>query len=191
MEENNTLYPKLSEHVASDILAAYKADLEKQRVINFKNDVHYLEQQIKHYNKLYKRWKRVDTGLRYFSVAIAGVSSIGGVIILSVVTGGIGTVVALPVSIALGSLAIGTNFIDGVLSKTLSSKLKKKYHELLKIFEQAKNELFLFHRKAMMDGKLDDTELKISHEIVERCKNFSLKHKAETSTDTIDDLKNK
>ena len=93
--------------------------------------------------------------------------------------------VALPVSIALGSLAICTNFIDGVLSKTLSSKRRKKYHELLKIYEQAKNELFLFHQKATIDGKLDDTELKISHEIVERCKSLSLKHKAETSTDTI------
>ena len=42
----------------------------------------------------------------------------------------------------------------------------------------------------MGDGRLDDIELKISHEIVERCKNLSLKHKVETSTDpTIDDLK--
>ena len=186
--EGNTLYPKLSEHVDTDVVGAYKADLEKQRLINFKNDLDYLKQQIIHYDKLYKRWKKVDTGLRYFSVAITGVSSIGGVIILSIVTGGIGSVFALPVSIALGSLAESTNFIDGVLSKTLSSKRKKKYHELMKIFEQAKNELFLIQQKALIDGKLDDTELKISHEIVERCKSLRL-GKSEKSATEIDDLK--
>ena len=68
------IYPKLSERVASDIFAVYKADLENQRLINLKNDLDYLKQQIKHYNKLYKRWKKVDTVLRYFSVAITGVS---------------------------------------------------------------------------------------------------------------------
>ena len=179
----NTLYPKLSDHTDPDVVAAYKSDLEKQRLINFKNDLDYLKQQIGHYGKLYRRWKKIDTGLRYFSVAITGVSSIGGVIILSIVTGGIGSVFALPVSIALGSLAVGTNFIDGVLSKTLSSKRKKKYHELMKIFEQGKNELFLFQQKALIDGKLDDTELRISHEIVERCKNLRLKQSEQTATE--------
>ena len=70
IRDSYPLYPKLSEHVASDILAVYKADLENQRLIDFKNDLDYLKQQIMHYNKLYKRWKKVDTGLRYFSVAI-------------------------------------------------------------------------------------------------------------------------
>ena len=58
----------------------------------------------------------------------------------------------------------------------------------MKIFEQAKNELFLFQQKALIDGKLDDTELRISHEIVERCKNLRLKQSEQTATE-IEGLK--
>ena len=108
-------------------------------------------------------------------MTITGVSSIGGAIVLSIVTGGAASALVIPVSIALGSLTLLTNFVDGILSKTLSSKRKKKYHELMKMFEQAKNELFLFQQKALLDSKLDDGELQISHEIVERCKSERLK----------------
>ena len=104
-----------------------------------------------------------------------GVSSVGGVIVLSIVTGGAASALVIPVSIALGSLTLVINFVDGILSETLSSKRKKKYHELMKMFEQAKNELFLFQQKALLDGKLDDGELQILHEIVKRCKSERLK----------------
>ena len=67
--------------------------------------------------------------LRYFTLTVTGVASIGGVLVVSVATGGIGTALVIPVSIALGSLTLVTNFVDGILSKTLSSKRKKKYHE--------------------------------------------------------------
>ena len=184
---NGNIYPKLPQDPSQEV-ATYKAGLEKQRLIIFKNDLDYLKQQITHYSKLYRKWKKLDTGLRYFSVAITGVTSVGGVIILSVVTGGIGSALAIPISLAFGSLAVVTNFVDGILSKTLSSKRKKKYHELMKMFEQAKNELFLFQQKALLDGVLDDSELKISHEIVERCKNTRLKTSEKSATD-IDDLK--
>ena len=70
-------------------------------MINFKNNLNYLNQQIAPYGKLYKKWKKVDAALRYFSVAITGVSSIGGVIVLSIVTGGVASVLAVPVPIAL------------------------------------------------------------------------------------------
>ena len=39
----------------------------------------------------------------------------------------------------------------------------------------------------MIDGKLDDTEIKISHEIVERCKAVVLKNKY--NNNEIEDLK--
>ena len=122
-------------------------------------------------------------------MAITRVSSIRGLIVLSIVTGGVASVLAIPVSIALGSLTLITNFVDGIMSKTLSSKRKKKYHELMKMFEQAKNELFLFQQKALSDGKLDDGELQISHEIVERCKSNCLKKSEKHSATDIDDLK--
>ena len=93
-----------------------------------------------------------------------------------------------PLSLTFGSITVFTNFIDGVLTKTINSKRKKKYQETLKIFEQAKNELFLFHQKAMIDGKLDDTEIKITHEIVERCKAVVNKNK-NTNNNEIEELK--
>ena len=126
--------------------------------------------------------------LRTFTVTVTGVASIVGVLVLSIATGGIGTALVIPVSIALGSLTLVTNFVDGILSKTLSSKRKKKYHELMKMFEQAKNELFLFQQKALLDGKLDDGELQISHEIVERCKSNCLKKSEKHHSTTTDDL---
>ena len=57
------------------------------------------------------------------------------------------------------------------------------------MFEQAKNEFFLFHHKALIDGKLDDTEIKISHEIVEKCKSIILKNKDKNNNLEIEDLK--
>ena len=176
MGEN--IYPNLNE---------YKQDLEKQKLINFKNDLDYLKQQIVHYNKLYKKWKEIDSVLRYFSIVITGVSSIGSVTILSIGTGGVLSPLILPLSLGFGSLTVFTNFLDGILSKTVSSKRKKKYLEILKVFEQAKNELFLFHQKALIDNKLEDTEIKISHEVVERCKNYILKEK--NNNTEIEDLK--
>ena len=44
-------------------------------------------------------------------------------------------------------------------------------------------------QKAMIDGKLDDTEIKISHEIVERCKAVVLKDKDKNNNNEIEDLK--
>ena len=41
----------------------------------------------------------------------------------------------------------------------------------------------------MIDGKLDDTEIKISHEIVERCKVVVLKDKDKNNNNEIEDLK--
>ena len=76
------LYPKLTEHDPrepgdpSDTVAAYKKELEKQRVIIFENDLNYLNQQIAHYSKLYKKWKKVDSALRYFTMTVTWVSSI-------------------------------------------------------------------------------------------------------------------
>ena len=181
---NENLYPKLKDY--NEVY--YKEELERQRIINFKNDLNYLKQQIVHYTKLYKKWKQIDNSLRYFSVVISSVSSIGAVIILGIGTGGIASALTLPITLGFGSISIFTNFIDGVLSKTLSSRRKKKYQETLKIFEQAKNELFLFHQKAMKDGKLDDTEIEISHEIVERCKKIIQKDK-DNNNNEIEDLK--
>ena len=110
----NFLYPKLPDHESnpkdpmdpSDTVAAYKTELERQRVINFKNDLNYLNQQIAHYGKLYKKWKKVDGALRYFTMTVTGVSSIGGVLVLSIATCGIETALVIPVSIALGSLTL-------------------------------------------------------------------------------------
>ena len=41
----------------------------------------------------------------------------------------------------------------------------------------------------MIDGKLDDTEIKLSHDIVERCKNYVLKEHAKSNNDEINHLK--
>ena len=167
----------------------YKEELERQKIINFKNDLDYLKKLVIHYNKLYTKWKKLDNYIRYFSIAVTGVSSIGTVLVLSIGSGGLLTPLVLPLSLGFGSLTIATNFIDGVLSRTLCSKRKKKYQETLKMFEQAKNELFLFHQKALIDGKLNDTEIKISHEIVEKCKSIILKNKYKNNNLEIEDLK--
>ena len=176
------VYPNIEEYTE----LKYKEELERQKIINFKNDLDYLKKQIIHYNKLYTKWKQLDNILRYFSIAITGVSSIGTVIVLSIGTGGLASTLILPLSLTFGSITVFTNFIDGVLSKTISSKREKKYQETLKIFEQAKNELFLFHQKALIDNKLDDTEIKISHEIVERCKAVVLKNKNNNNNEIED-----
>ena len=67
------IYPYIEEH--NQITESkYKEELEKQKIINFKNDLDYLKKQIIHYNKLYTKWKQLDNILRYFSIAITGVS---------------------------------------------------------------------------------------------------------------------
>ena len=177
-----TIYPNVEDYTE----LKYKQELERQKIINFKNDLDYLKNQIVHYTKLFKKWKKLDNALRYFSIGITGVASVGTVIMLGVGTGGIASAVLLPLSLTFGSITLFTNFVDGVLSKTLCSKRKKKYLETLKVFEQAKNELFLFHQKALIDDRLDDTEIKISHEIVERCKAYVLKDKDKNSNNEID-----
>ena len=94
------IYPTLEEHNQITELK-YKEELERQTIINFKNDLDYLKKQIIHYEKLYKKWKNIDNALRYFSIAITGISSMGAIVVLSIRTVGVGSVLVLPMSLTL------------------------------------------------------------------------------------------
>ena len=112
MEKN---YPNIEEynHLTE---SKYKQELEQQKIINFKNDLEYLKQQITHYSKLAKKWKKVDTALRYLSIGVTCIASVAAVIVLSIGTGGVGAALFLPITIGLGSLTVFTTFVDGILS---------------------------------------------------------------------------
>ena len=165
--ESDKLYPDLN-------LSEYKQELDKQKIINFQNDLNMLKDKLNHYNKLHSKWKKIDNVFKYSAITLGAATSISAIAITSFATSFGSLMVVLPLiassaSIGLTSFSAISTFINTSLSFGLSKKRKKKYHSMCKILNKSIDELFAFHQKALRDEELDELEIKLSKEIVRLC----------------------
>jgi hypothetical protein len=182
-EKKENFYPDLSNYNESFL----KQKLEKLRLQNFENDLTFITDKINHYSKLLKKWKKVDTGVKYTNIGLTSLCTVGGLILLGVSTLGTGIIAITGVGIAGGFIVGGTplftNALQGVFNITLIKNRKKKYRKIVDELNKYKNELFLYHQKALKDEVLTDEEINMSKEIVDKAKNVILKIKDNNKLD--------
>ena len=176
-ENRQSVYPKIddfeqrSKSFYFDNESELRSSLEKQKIINFQNDVRFIDDKLNHYEKLERKWKKINNIFKYLALGITSISSIGGVCLLAISTAGITSFIIVPVGITLASSSVIVNFIDGALSLNLSRKKIKHFRDLVIVLNNAKHDLYLFQRKALNDEIITDEELNESRKIVEKCKN--------------------
>ena len=144
----------------------YHDELNMLHVQYFRKDLEYLREHIAHYRKLAERWKRLSMVMKYANGTLTVIGSIGAILVVSVASLG---ALTLPLTIGFAGMGVAANVGDNGLNLITANKIKK-YKNYLRILEKANDELFLFHRKAMSDTKISDEELKMSKDILEKCK---------------------
>jgi hypothetical protein len=74
MENENKLYPNISKEYIENV--ELKAKYEKIRLQYFENDLTFITDKINHYNKLLKKWKKIDNGIKYTHIGFTSVCSV-------------------------------------------------------------------------------------------------------------------
>ena len=126
------LYPDLSENnnEAQDKIQIYNKNIYDQvnknlsdaRIKEIQGKRHELEQSLKHYKKILKRWKKFGNVLKISSLVVLGASGLCGLIGVGLTIGGFVAPIVLGIIAPVG-------FIEGFLSETFVLGLikKKKY----------------------------------------------------------------
>ena len=166
--------PEINEENNSNPLTLdYMNKLKQMRIKDFENDLTFLIDKIKHYNKLRRRWKKFDIAVRYFDIGIGSLFGIAGITLSVLVTYGI---ILIPtITVLIGTFPLSNTIIHGILNFGLIKRKLKKYNDLVKELEMSKYKLFLFHQKALHDNLLTDKEIETSKLIVSEIKNKILK----------------
>ena len=77
-ENRQSIYPKLSNYERSsetkgfyfDNESELRSSLEKQKIINFQNDVRFIDDKLNHYENLERKWKKVNNIFKYLALGI-------------------------------------------------------------------------------------------------------------------------
>jgi len=109
-----------------DTTAEYKNKLDKMNIMLFKKDLDFIITQLVHYQKLGRRWKKVQMYLKNSAIGIGIICSIGTVVVTGISTLGSATFIVIPLTVTLGSLGLGTGLIESIIG-TIFKKKNRKY----------------------------------------------------------------
>ena len=174
--EHEKIYPDLERRPEGTEAASQLLNnkLKFMRRETFESDLIFLTDKLNHYNKLLKRWKNINSALKYTNLGLSIFIGLGGVILIGVTEG-----LIIP-AIALSTGPIVSNAVNTLFNLSLTRNKIKKYRNLINELETTKNKLFLYHQKCLKDNELTDEEIKTSKAIVKKVKNKLMKIKEET-----------
>ena len=185
---SNSLYPsiKINEEDNHRSLSELKLKLNQQRIEDFENDLFWIRDRLKHYNKLLNRYKKFDLGIKYGDISMSILIGITSSALLITTTAGV--FIPIVVSGIFTGIPIGYSMLHGILNLSVFKRKVDKYTKIIKFLEGGKNKLFIYHQKCLEDDILTDDEIHKSKEIISDIRNkllelkhdFNQQHKNET-----------
>ena len=164
-EQSSGLYPKIESEKHSELLTK----LSNQRGYIIQAEVKKLEDLVKHYEKVRRKWSKAQTVIRILGTGLGSVLAVGGTVLATVASSGIAVPIIIPA--AIGGFGAVQTGISELTTNTLIKTKVKKYSNKIHVIEKYVNRLYHFYHLAIQDAEITVEEMAEYYKILDEYKN--------------------
>lgn len=162
-EPIENIYPMIIPKSKVDEMIADKINSQNLEII--KNKYKEINQSLKHYEKIEKRYAKLSNSVRLIGIGVSTIFGAGTIVAGSLLTSGIAIPLCVP--IILGSSTLLESAIAEGALRTYFKKRKHYFNQKVDVCKKYLNRIFLFESKALEDEKVTAAEIEQFKKLVD------------------------